>query len=106
MTLRLVLQDPRVVECLVDEGVVGRGACLIEGRVQEGRGGGGGDRAGDEGIGEWRSLDSSSVGNEERISERRASLRRSSRLVSTVVVWLATNSKVFAPETMSLWKFE
>ena len=38
MTLRLALRDPRGVECLVDEGVVGCSACLIEGRVQEGRG--------------------------------------------------------------------
>ena len=36
MTLRLALRDPRGVECLADEGVVGRGSCLIEGRVQEG----------------------------------------------------------------------
>ena len=66
----------------------------------------GGNRAGDKGTGAWRSLDSSSVGTKERTSERRVSLCRSSRLVSTIVVWLATNSKVFAKETMSLWKFE
>ena len=66
----------------------------------------GGNSAEEGGNGAWRSLESSSVGTVERTSERRESLRNSTRLARTGVVWLPRNSRDFAPETISLWKFE
>ena len=54
----------------------------------------------------WRSLESSSAGTVERMSERRESLRNSTRLARTGVVRLPRNSSDFATETISLWKLE
>ena len=56
---------------------------------------GGGNKA-------WRSLESSSTGTVERTSERRESLRNSTMLARTGVVWLPRNLKDYAPETISL----
>ena len=64
----------------------------------------GGNSAEEGGNGAWRSLESSSAGTVERTSKRRESLRNSTRLARTGVVWLPKNSRDFAPETISFWK--
>ena len=66
----------------------------------------GGNSAEKGGNGAWWSLESSSAGTVELTSERRESLCNSTRLARTGVVWLPRNSRDFAPETISLWKFE
>ena len=66
----------------------------------------GGNSAEEGGNGAWRSLESSSAGTVERTQERRESLRISTRLARTGVVWLPRNSRDLAPETIILWKLE
>ena len=53
----------------------------------------GGNSADEGGNGAWRSLESSSAGTVERTSERRESLRNSTKLARTGAIWLPRNSR-------------